>query len=126
MDVVVSEFGAAYPELAKARASIHSVIQEEEASFSRTLVKGIERFKKAAAAAAVSARGVWGLPLARAHMCVWTHTYTPPHTHTHVNSAHRHAIFPPGWVKRRRARRAAPSAARRRSCCGTPTASPST
>ncbi len=36
-----------------ARNTIHSVIAEEEASFSRTLVKGIERFKKAAAAAQV-------------------------------------------------------------------------
>lgn len=30
---------------------IFSIIQEEEASFSRTLLKGIERYKKAAAAA---------------------------------------------------------------------------
>lgn len=38
-----------------ARDKIHSVIAEEEASFSRTLVKGIERFKKLAAAAQVGA-----------------------------------------------------------------------
>jgi alanyl-tRNA synthetase len=42
-----------YPELVSARDKIHSVISEEEASFSRTLVKGIERFKKLAAAAQV-------------------------------------------------------------------------
>lgn len=42
-----------YPELVSSRDKIHSVIAEEEASFSRTLVKGIERFKKLAAAAQV-------------------------------------------------------------------------
>lgn len=42
-----------YPELVSARDKIHSVIAEEEASFSRTLVKGIERFKKLAASAQV-------------------------------------------------------------------------
>lgn len=46
-------FGEVYPELVSARDKIHSVISEEEASFSRTLVKGIERFKKLAAAAQV-------------------------------------------------------------------------
>lgn len=44
-----------YPELVSARDKIHTVIAEEEASFSRTLVKGIERFKKLAAAAQVRA-----------------------------------------------------------------------
>ena len=41
---------------------IFSIIQEEEASFSRTLLKGIERYKKAASAAragAPSARFWW-------------------------------------------------------------------
>uniref|UniRef100_A0A383VXA1 Alanine--tRNA ligase n=1 Tax=Tetradesmus obliquus TaxID=3088 RepID=A0A383VXA1_TETOB len=49
--VVVKTFGEAYPELAKHQEKIHAVISEEEASFSRTLGKGIERFKKLAAAA---------------------------------------------------------------------------
>jgi hypothetical protein len=51
--VVVKTFGEAYPELVKHQEKIHSVIAEEEASFSRTLGKGIERFKKLAAAAQV-------------------------------------------------------------------------
>ena len=34
---------------------IFSIIQEEEASFSRTLLKGIERYKKAASAARAGA-----------------------------------------------------------------------
>ncbi|KAI8469604.1 MAG: tRNA synthetases class II (A)-domain-containing protein [Monoraphidium minutum] len=51
VDVVVKHFGEAYPELVKARGAIYDTIKEEEASFSRTLVKGIERFKKAAAVA---------------------------------------------------------------------------
>jgi alanyl-tRNA synthetase len=51
--VVVKTFGEAYPELAKHQEKIHAVISEEEASFSRTLGKGIERFKKLAAAAQV-------------------------------------------------------------------------
>jgi alanyl-tRNA synthetase len=51
VDVVVKTFGDFFPELVKSRDTIHSVIAEEEASFSRTLVKGIERFKKAAAGA---------------------------------------------------------------------------
>jgi alanyl-tRNA synthetase len=36
-------------------SQIFSIIQEEEASFSRTLLKGIERYKKAAAAARAGA-----------------------------------------------------------------------
>jgi alanyl-tRNA synthetase len=50
---VCRTFGETYPELVSARDKIHSIIAEEEASFSRTLVKGIERFKKLAAAAQV-------------------------------------------------------------------------
>ncbi|KIZ04229.1 alanyl-tRNA synthetase [Monoraphidium neglectum] len=60
VDVVVRNFGETYPELVKARDAIHDTIKaraEEEASFSRTLVKGIERFKKAAATAQASAPG---------------------------------------------------------------------
>ena len=48
VDVVVRNFGSFFPELVAARDTIHSVIREEEASFSRTLLKGIERFKKIA------------------------------------------------------------------------------
>lgn len=50
VDVVVDTMGEAYPELKKNRDKIVEILREEEASFSRTLVKGIERFKKAAAA----------------------------------------------------------------------------
>lgn len=46
-------YGDVYPELVSARDKIHDVIADEEASFSRTLVKGIERFKKLAASAQV-------------------------------------------------------------------------
>eukprot|EP00879_Flechtneria_rotunda_P019885 GHRR01020901.1.p1 GENE.GHRR01020901.1~~GHRR01020901.1.p1 ORF type:complete len:887 (+),score=336.05 GHRR01020901.1:277-2937(+) len=51
VDIVVKTFGGAYSELVSARDRIHSIIAEEEASFSRTLLKGIERFKKLAASA---------------------------------------------------------------------------
>ncbi|EFJ48362.1 hypothetical protein VOLCADRAFT_120886 [Volvox carteri f. nagariensis] len=51
VDVVVANFGGFFPELVKQRDTIYSVLREEEAAFSRTLVKGIERFKKAASAA---------------------------------------------------------------------------
>ncbi|KAK9823718.1 hypothetical protein WJX72_004867 [[Myrmecia] bisecta] len=51
VDSVVSSMGGFYPELVNKRDQIHSIISEEEASFSRTLVKGIERFKRAAAVA---------------------------------------------------------------------------
>ncbi|KAL6760811.1 tRNA synthetases class II (A)-domain-containing protein [Haematococcus lacustris] len=50
VDVVVRNFSGFFPELLAARDVIHSVIAEEETSFSRTLLKGIERFKKLAAA----------------------------------------------------------------------------
>jgi len=55
---VVQNFGEVYPELVKARGVIYDTIKEEEASFSRTLVKGIERFKKMAAAATVGGVGL--------------------------------------------------------------------
>lgn len=45
VDVVVDNFGGQYPELRTNRDRIFSVIQEEEVSFSRTLQKGIKRFK---------------------------------------------------------------------------------
>ncbi|KAG2441289.1 hypothetical protein HYH02_009882, partial [Chlamydomonas schloesseri] len=52
VDVVVAHFGGFFPELVKQRDTIFNVLREEEAAFSRTLIKGIERFKKAAAGAA--------------------------------------------------------------------------
>ncbi|GFR48410.1 hypothetical protein Agub_g10304, partial [Astrephomene gubernaculifera] len=51
VDVVVANFGGFFPELVRQRDTIYSVLREEEAAFSRTLVKGIERFKKAATSA---------------------------------------------------------------------------
>mmetsp|Transcript_19360 Transcript_19360/g.58510 ORF Transcript_19360/g.58510 Transcript_19360/m.58510 type:complete len:958 (+) Transcript_19360:236-3109(+) len=48
VDVVVDKFGGFYPELRAQRDRIFSVIQEEETSFSRTLQKGIRRYKAVA------------------------------------------------------------------------------
>ena len=45
--VVVDLMANTFPELAKSQAKIIEVIADEEASFGRTLTKGIERFKKA-------------------------------------------------------------------------------
>lgn len=45
----MNTFGSFYPELKSNRQQILDVIQQEEISFSKTLVRGIERFKKAAA-----------------------------------------------------------------------------
>ncbi|KAI0492941.1 hypothetical protein KFK09_027217 [Dendrobium nobile] len=46
--VVVSVMGDIFPELKQHEEKIKDIISEEEASFGRTLVKGIEKFKKAA------------------------------------------------------------------------------
>ena len=46
---VVTVLGGAYPELASSAAHIHAVISEEETSFSKTLLAGLDRFKKLAA-----------------------------------------------------------------------------
>lgn len=46
VDVVVEKFGHAYPELVEKKEYIREVIRDEEASFSKTLVRGIEQFKK--------------------------------------------------------------------------------
>lgn len=46
--VVVQTMGDTFPELKKHEAKIVDVIAEEEASFGRTLLKGIEKFKRAA------------------------------------------------------------------------------
>ena len=51
VDTVVDVMGDAYPELRKNKENIKEIIRDEEASFSRTLVKGLEQFKKAAQAA---------------------------------------------------------------------------
>lgn len=48
---MVDKFGPTYPELFAARSDIHRTISEEETVFGRTLTKGIDRFKKSAAAA---------------------------------------------------------------------------
>eukprot|EP00884_Botryococcus_braunii_P001847 jgi/Botrbrau1/11663/Bobra.168_2s0018.1 len=49
VDSVAAAMGSFYPEIPARRDHIYEVLREEEASFSRTLEKGIERFKKAAA-----------------------------------------------------------------------------
>lgn len=48
VDVVCDQMGGAYPELLKARENIREIIKDEEATFSRTLVKGLEQFHKMA------------------------------------------------------------------------------
>jgi alanyl-tRNA synthetase len=50
VDVVVDTMSSAFPELEKNRAKIKEIILEEETAFSRTLIKGLERFHKMAAA----------------------------------------------------------------------------
>ncbi|KAG6713610.1 hypothetical protein I3842_05G162400 [Carya illinoinensis] len=46
--VVVEVMGDVFPELKQNEARIRDIITEEEASFGKTLLKGIEKFKKAA------------------------------------------------------------------------------
>lgn len=46
VDKFVAHMGHTYPEVVKARDTIYEVIKDEEISFSRTLNKGIELFKK--------------------------------------------------------------------------------
>jgi len=50
VDVVVDTMSPAFAELEKNRAKIKEIILEEETAFSRTLIKGLERFHKMAAA----------------------------------------------------------------------------
>ncbi|OAY82969.1 Alanine--tRNA ligase [Ananas comosus] len=47
VEVVVKVMGDVFPELKQHELKIKDIIAEEEASFGRTLVKGIDRFKKA-------------------------------------------------------------------------------
>lgn len=49
VNVVVQMMGDIFPELRKHENKIKDIIAEEEASFGRTLLKGIEKFKKATA-----------------------------------------------------------------------------
>ena len=51
VDVVVANMGKAFPEIAERREFVASVIQAEEASFGRTLDRGLEIFAAAAGAA---------------------------------------------------------------------------
>jgi alanyl-tRNA synthetase len=46
VDVVVEKMGPAYPELIEKKDLIREVIRDEEASFSKTLIRGIDQFKK--------------------------------------------------------------------------------
>lgn len=48
VDVVVKLMGDVFPELKQNQVRIRDIIAEEEASFGKTLLKGIEKFKKAA------------------------------------------------------------------------------
>ena len=54
VDVLASEMGEAYPELKPRAEFVQTVIQAEEASFNRTLDRGIEIFSQAAAKAKAS------------------------------------------------------------------------
>jgi alanyl-tRNA synthetase len=56
VDTVVECLGDMYPELGKHRDRIVEIIREEETAFSRTLVKGIDRFKKMAASTPAGGR----------------------------------------------------------------------
>lgn len=56
VDVVVAHMSPAFPELEKNKEKIKDIIREEETAFSRTLVKGLERFHKMAAAATADGR----------------------------------------------------------------------
>lgn len=47
--IVVQMMGPTFPELEKNESRIKDIISEEEASFGRTLLKGIEKFKRAVA-----------------------------------------------------------------------------
>jgi alanyl-tRNA synthetase len=58
VDVVAREYGAAFPEVEAAKETVRAVLAEEEASFSRTLVKGIARFRRAAEAAKAAGSAV--------------------------------------------------------------------
>ncbi|XP_062145946.1 alanine--tRNA ligase [Alnus glutinosa] len=48
VDIVVKVMGDVFPELKQNEVRIRGIIAEEEASFGKTLLKGIEKFKKAA------------------------------------------------------------------------------
>jgi alanyl-tRNA synthetase len=48
VDVIAREYGQAFPEVETHKETVRAVLAEEEASFSRTLVKGIARFRRAA------------------------------------------------------------------------------
>lgn len=54
VDTVVTQMGAAFPELTKNPERVRSVIYEEERGFLRTLDKGLKLFEKAAERAAVN------------------------------------------------------------------------
>jgi len=56
VDTVVEVMGPVFPEVVRAQDTIKSVIAEEETSFSKTLLKGIERFKKFAIEAEAEAK----------------------------------------------------------------------
>ncbi|KAH7372887.1 hypothetical protein KP509_17G026800 [Ceratopteris richardii] len=47
--ILVQTMGETFPELKKSETKIIDILSEEETSFGRTLIKGIEKFKKAAA-----------------------------------------------------------------------------
>jgi alanyl-tRNA synthetase len=87
VDVVVKNFGGFFPELVTARDTIFNVISDEETSFGRTLVKGIERFKKVAEA--VKAQGntlvrvcVCACVCTCVHVCVCVCVPPSPHLFT--------------------------------------------
>ncbi|RWW30549.1 hypothetical protein GW17_00004870 [Ensete ventricosum] len=46
--VVTKVMGDVFPELKQYESKIQEILADEEASFGRTLLKGIEKFKKAA------------------------------------------------------------------------------
>ena len=58
VQTVVDLFGEVFPEIVKQQKRVTEIIADEEESFGRTLLKGIEQFKKIAAAAAAQKKDV--------------------------------------------------------------------
>jgi alanyl-tRNA synthetase len=60
-DVVISQMGAAYPELPEHRDKIHQVLSAEEERFSETLARGLRLFEEVASGSAISGEDAFRL-----------------------------------------------------------------
>ncbi|KAF4394768.1 hypothetical protein F8388_015674 [Cannabis sativa] len=63
VDILVKVMGDVFPELKQHEVRIREIIADEEASFGKTLLKGIEKFKKAAQDDAFVLWDTFGFPL---------------------------------------------------------------